>query len=102
MEEMLEIDGFDEALVTELQMRASAILLTQEIATQSALNDAVPADDLLQLDGMSELMAKALASQGVVTLDDLAELAVDELMELVELENEQEAGELIIKRSSLV
>lgn len=97
MEEMLEIDGFDEALVTELQMRASDILLAQEIATQSALNDAVPADDLLQLDGMSELMAKALASQGVVTLDDLAELAIDELMELVELENEQEAGELIMK-----
>lgn len=96
LEEMVEIDGLDEALAVELQARASDLLLTAEIASEAALSDVVPADDLLQLESMTEGLAIALARQGVVTLDDLAELAIDELQALVELD-EQAAGELIMK-----
>ena len=94
-EELLEIDGFDEALVQELQNRASDVLLTQEIATQTALSEAAPAEDLLALEGMTTDMAIKLAQAEVVTLDDLAELSIDELQEIVELD-EVKAGELIM------
>jgi len=97
LDEMLEIDGFDEDIATELQGRAGDVLLTQEIATQAALSDVSPAEDLCALDGITLELATELASKGIVTLDDLAELATDELLELIDLENEQVAGELIMK-----
>ncbi len=94
-EELLEIDGFDEGLVQELQNRASDVLLTQEIATQTALSEAAPAEELLALEGMSSEMAIKLAEKSIITLDDLAELAIDELQEIVELDDDT-AGELIM------
>jgi transcription termination/antitermination protein NusA len=94
--EMLEIDGFDEDLVDELKQRAKDALLTQAIVNEEKTVLAEPADDLLALEGMNEEMAKLLASNGVVTQEDLAELGTDELLDIVQMP-EQAAAELIMK-----
>ncbi len=94
--EMLEIEGFDEEVVVELKQRAKDALLTQEIVNEEKLAMAEPAEDLLALEGMAADVAKTLARKGVVTQEDLAELGIDELQELIEIENDI-AGELIMK-----
>jgi len=94
--EMLEIDGFDEELVGELKQRAKEALLTQALVAEEKTALAEPAEDLLALEGMTEDMAKQLASNGVITQEDLAELGTDELLEYVEMD-ETAAGELILK-----
>jgi N utilization substance protein A len=94
--EMLEVDGFDEDIVTELKQRAKDALLTHAIAEEEKLALAEPAEDLLSLEGMTNDMAKTLAGNGVVTQEDLAELSIDELLEFVVLD-EATAGELILK-----
>lgn len=94
--EMLDIDGFDEDLVNELKQRAKDALLTQAIVNEEKTALAEPADDLLALEGMNVDLAKSLASQGIVTQEDLAELGTDELLELVSLP-EQAAADLIMK-----
>jgi N utilization substance protein A len=80
MHEMLEIEAFDEATVQELRERARNVLLTEAIVTEEQIGDV--AEDLLNLEGMSKALAGKLASNGVKTLDDFADLAVDELMEM--------------------
>ena len=80
MHEMLEIEAFDEATVQELRERARNVLLTEAIVTEEQIGDV--AEDLLNLEGMSKSLAGKLASNGVKTLDDFADLAVDELMEM--------------------
>lgn len=94
--EMLEIDGFDEDLVNELKQRAKDALLTQAIVNEEKTALAEPADDLLALEGMNDDMAKQLASKGIVTQEDLAELGTDELLELVNLDADAAAA-LIMK-----
>ncbi len=94
--EMLEIDGFDEDIVSVLKDRAKDALLTQAIANEEKTAMAEPAQDLLDLEGMTEELAKSLAGQGIVTQEDLAELGTDELLEMVEMD-EQAASELIMK-----
>lgn len=80
MHEMLEIEAFDEATVQELRDRARNVLLTEAIVTEEQLGQV--ADDMLALDGMDKSLAGKLASNGVKTRDDLADLAVDELTEM--------------------
>lgn len=94
--EMLSIEGFDEEIVAELKQRAKDALLTKAIADEEKSALAEPAEDLLALEGMTPEMAKKLASNGVITQEDLAELGTDELLEYVDLE-ETAAGDLIIK-----
>src|SRR3954470_8620683 len=80
MQEMLEIESFDEDTVNELRTRAKDALLTMEIAKEEGVNDV--SQDLRDFEGLTpELIAK-LADGGVHTRDDLADLAVDELVEL--------------------
>ncbi len=93
--EMLDIEEFDAEIVDDLRSRAKEVLLTQAIANEEALSDAKPADDLLTMEGMDENIARQLASRGVITMEDLAELAVDELMELEDMDEER-AGQLIM------
>ncbi len=93
--EMLAIEEFDAELVSELRGRANDIMLTRAIANEEKLSDAKPAEDLLTMEGMNELLANELASKGVVTMDDLAEQSVDELMEITKLDKET-AGKLIM------
>jgi N utilization substance protein A len=93
--ELLEIREFDEEIVTELRRRARDALLTQLIAREEVLDENRPAGDLLGLEGMSERLAYRLAERGIRTQEDLAELSVDELVEIDEMD-EQAAADLIM------
>jgi N utilization substance protein A len=92
--EMLEIEGLDEEIVNELRNRARNVLLTEAIVTEEQLEGV--ADDLLGLEGMTRELAAKLAGNGIKTRDDLAELAVDELVDLTGIDAER-AKELILK-----
>ena len=93
--EMLAIEEFDEEIVNELRSRARDVLLTREIAIEEGLSDASPAEDLLALDGMDPALATVFARHGVVTREDLAEQAVDEVLEITDLDAAR-AGDLIM------
>ena len=93
--ELLAIAEFNEDIVNELRARARDVLITQAIATEEVLDQSEPAQDLLELEGMSESLAYVLASRGIVTREDLAEQAVDELEEVEGLDPER-AAELIM------
>lgn len=92
--EMLEIEAFDEDTVEELRKRARAALLTEAIAKEEKVEEA--AEDLLALEGMDDATAHLLASKGISTMDDLAELAIDELVDLTGMDEER-AKALIMK-----
>ena len=94
LEEMMGIEGFDEAISEELRARAKDALLTMAIATEEKL-DVEPAEDLLTMEGMERHLAFVLASRGVVTMEDLAEQGVDDLMDIEDM-TEERAGELIM------
>ncbi len=84
LHEMLEIEAFDEETVQELRERARNVLLTEAIATEETLAEV--ADDLLSLDGMDKALAGKLAGAGIKTRDDLADLSVDELVEITAID----------------
>jgi transcription termination/antitermination protein NusA len=92
--EMMEIEGFDEATVNELRSRARDALLVQAIASEEQAENLDP--ELLNLEGMDESLAKKLARSGVKTRDDLGDLAVDDLVELTAIDTER-AKDLIMK-----
>jgi len=94
-EEMLEIDGFDDEVVDELQARAKDVLLTQAIASEEKLEDAQPADDLLNMEGMDQHLALVLASRGICTMEDLAEQGVDDIVGIEDID-EEKAAQLIM------
>ena len=94
--ELIEIEEFDEDIVTELRNRARDVLLTQAIVQEEKIDETEPAEDLLSLEGMDKGLAYVLASKGVVTREDLAELATDDLLEIQEMDREL-AGVLIMK-----
>ena len=95
LEEMLNIDGFDEDIVNELRARAKDRLLTKAIATEEKLADAHPAEDLLSLEGMDKDLAAELAVRGVVNREDLAEQSIDDLLDIDGIDEER-AGKLIM------
>ncbi len=95
LEEIANIDGFDEEIAEELRDRAKDSLLTQAIASEEQLGETEPAEDLLSMDGMERHLAFLLASKGIVTMEDLAEQAVDDIVDIEGLD-EQRAGELIM------
>jgi len=97
IQEMLDIDDFDKALVDSLRERAKAALLTKAIAEEQQLEGAEPAQDLLELEGMNRHLAYVLANHGIITREDLAEQSVDDLLEIGEIElDEQNAAKLIM------
>jgi N utilization substance protein A len=93
--ELAGIAEFDEQIVKELRNRARDVLLTQAIASEESLDQSMPAEDLLLLEGMSPDLALALARRGVRTREDLAEQSVDDLNDIEGLAPE-EAGKLIM------
>lgn len=93
--ELLEIDGLDEEMIETLRERAKNALTTQALASDEKLGNQKPAEDLLNLEGMSSDLAHRLAAKGVSTLEDLAEQGVDDLIDIEELDKEQ-AGALIM------
>jgi N utilization substance protein A len=93
LNEMLEIEAFDEETVNELRSRARNALLTQAIATEEKLEHEV--EDLLTLEGMDNQTARQLAEKGVTTKEALADLAMDDLVEMTGIDAER-AKQLIM------
>jgi N utilization substance protein A len=87
MAEMAEIEAFDEDTINELRKRARAALLTDAIAKEEKAGE--PAADLLGMEGMDEETAHLLASKGISTMEDLADLAVDDLVDLTKMDVER-------------
>ncbi len=99
--ELLNIDGLDEDTVEELRKRAKAVLTTRALASEESLEGATPSEALLGLAGLETHTAYVLASKGVVTLDDLAELGVDDLIEIEKM-SEEKAAALIMAARNIV
>ena len=97
LNEMLEIEAFDEDTVNELRNRARNVLLTEAIVTEEQLENV--SDDLLNLDGMEKSLAAKLAQQGIRTRDDLADLAVDELVEMAGIDEERAKALISVARA---
>lgn len=95
-DELLGIEEFDEDIVEELRGRARDSLLTKAIASEEKLDNRPPAEDLLGMEGMDETTAFALAGKGVVTMEDLAEQAIEDIIEIESIDEER-AAELIMK-----
>ncbi|MFT6835438.1 MAG: N utilization substance protein A [Francisellaceae bacterium] len=89
-EEMANIEGFDAEIAKELQERAKTALLTQALSGSKT-----PAEDLLSLEGMTEEFAEILAENDIITMEDLAEQSVDDILDIVDAEAE-EIGKLIL------
>ncbi len=99
LEELKNIDEFDEEIAEELQSRASDVILTQEIASEEALGKVKPAEDLLKVEGMTQRLAYQMASHGIVTREDLAEQSVDELNEVLEIDEDLAAKLIMAARA---
>lgn len=95
--EMSEIEAFDEDTINELRKRARAALLKEAIAKEEKAEEA--SADLLNMEGMDEATAHKLASQGVSTMEDLADLAVDDLIELTGMDAERAKTLIMIARA---
>jgi len=91
--EFLSIEEFDEDIVEELRGRARDALLMKAISQEESVDE--PQQDLLEMDGMNNELANKLASKGICTMEDLAELAIDELQEIEEM-SEESASVLIM------
>jgi N utilization substance protein A len=94
IQEMLEIESFDEDTVNELRARAKDALLTMEIAREESVEEV--SQDLRDLEGLNAELIVKLAEASVITRDDLADLAIDELVEITG-QSEEEAKILILK-----
>jgi N utilization substance protein A len=98
LDEMLEIDALDEETINALRSRAKDVLLTRAIATEEKLEGAEPADDLLNMDGMERHLALFLASKGICTMEDLAEQAIDDLLDIDGMTEEKAAALIMTAR----
>ena len=94
--ELLDIEEFEEEIVDELRNRAQDTLLTSAIASQEMK---APSEDLLGMEGMDEPTARALANGGIRTMEELAECAVDELLEVVEIPTERASTLIMTARA---
>jgi N utilization substance protein A len=97
--ELAAIEEFDEDIVKELRNRARDVLLTQAIASEETLDQSMPADDLLLLEGMSPDLALTLARRGVRTREDLAGQSVDELADIEGLAADKAAKLIMTARA---
>ncbi len=95
--ELLEIEAFDEGLVEELRKRARDALLLKAIANEEQVESQAPEADLLEMEGMDQALAYRLAAAGIKSMEDLAEMSVDELREIDPGLDEEKAAELIMK-----
>jgi len=95
--EMLEIESLDEKTVNELRTRARNMLLTEAIASEENVENL--AEDLRSLEGMDSKTAHELAAKGIKTRDDLADLAADDLMEMIEIDTERAKNLIMTARA---
>jgi N utilization substance protein A len=99
-EELAEIEGFDENVAAELQQRARTFIETQNAEREQRRQELGVSDEIAALDGISPALLVALGEKGVKTLDDLADLAGDELVEIAEPVGKidpEEANAIIMK-----
>ena len=96
--ELLAVEGFDDDIVEELRARARDALLNEALAAEEEIEDHKPADDLLSLDGMDEALAYTLAGRGIVTRDDLADLATDDITDIEGMDAERAAKLIMAAR----
>ncbi len=97
--ELEEVAEFDNDIIQALRNRAKDVLLTQALASEEKSNAATPAQDLLELEGMDKELAYTLAKHGIVTQEDLAEQAVDDLLEVTDLSRERAAKLIMTARA---
>jgi N utilization substance protein A len=97
--ELTGIEEFTPEIVNELRSRARDVLITQALVSEEVIDQAEPAEDLLTLEGMDKELALELASRGVVTREDLAEQAVDDLSEIEGLDAERAAKLIMAARA---
>ena len=97
--EMLEVEEFDEALVEELRQRAEDALVTIAIQKEEILKLSNPAQDLLEMEGMDKPTAHLLASEGIVTMEDLADCAVDEIIDFEGIDRERAESLILTARA---
>ena len=95
IDEMVAIEGFDIDIVEELRTRARNTITNRELADEANRSTQEPAEDLLTMDGMTTKLAYDLAAMGIITMEDLAEQAVDDIIE-IESMTEAMAGEIIM------
>ena len=95
IDEMVAIEGFDIEIVEELRTRARNTITNRELADEANRITQEPAEDLLTMDGMTTKLAYDLAAMGIITMEDLAEQAVDDIIE-IESMTEAMAGEIIM------
>jgi N utilization substance protein A len=94
VDEMLAIEGFDEDVVDTLRQRAKDVLLARALSGEGEQGQE-PAEDLRHMDGMNDELAYALAAKDIVTMEDLAEQSIDDIMDIDDMDEER-AGELIM------
>jgi len=92
VEEFMKIEEFDEEIIEELRSRASNALLALAISGEGGK----PTQDLLEMKGMNNALAQLLASKGICSMEDLAEQATDELLDIDGIEDEEQAAKLIM------
>ena len=94
---MIEIELLDEKTVNELRTRARNMLLTEAIVSEENVENM--AEDLRSLEGMDNETARALAEKGIKTQEDLADLAVDDLVEMIEIDMERAKALIMTARA---
>jgi N utilization substance protein A len=99
LEEMSAIEGFDEDIAEELRARAKDALLTRELASEEQLTNVEPAEDLMTMEGMDSALAYKLTAKSIVTMEDLAEQAVDDLMDIDGMDEEKAAALIMTARA---
>ena len=97
--ELLAVEEFDEDIVEELRGRARDVLLTKAIVSEEKFGGAEPAADLLEMDGMDRELAYTLAGRGVITREDLAEQAVDDLLDIEGMAEDRAASLIMTARA---
>jgi N utilization substance protein A len=99
LEEMSAIEGFDEDIAEELRARAKDALLTRALASEEQLTNVEPAEDLLTMEGMDKALAYKLTAKSIITMEDLAEQAVDDLMDVEGMDEEKAAALIMTARA---
>lgn len=100
-EELLEIEEFDDGIVEELRTRARDVLLTKAIAKAERAGSIAPSQELVELEGMDEETAYAFAAAGIITCENLADLATDELLEMVEMDADRAQSLIMTARQKV-
>jgi N utilization substance protein A len=100
--ELLAVEGFDEDIVEELRARARDALLVEALAEEEGASGGHPSAELLALEGMDEATAQILAERGVLTVDDLADLAVDDLIDIEGMDEERAAALIMTARAPMI